>query len=341
MKATITETQKNEKELTITFTPAEMEKFLDTAASHLAVDMKIKGFRDGKVPRSVVESTQGKQAVWNEAAPHAVEEGYRAALKEHKIEPIGQPRVDILKLVPGNNFEFKAVVPTMPHVELPDYKSIAQRVREKETKEVNVEDGEVEDALKWLQKSRTPQTEESKESPSIDDAFAKSLGNFENLEALKKNIGEGIQQEKEQKEKERIRLRILEEIGKKLKLDIPDSLIEGELNKMHEEFTNQIQQMEMTLEDYLKKIGKSEKDLREGWGDKARERVMVGLILRLIAEHEEIEADDEKVETEANNYLKQFGSVGDAEKKIDPEALRTHIRGILKNEKVFQLLEEQ
>lgn len=70
---------------------------------------------------------------------------------ENKIEAIGQPEVSILKLAKGNPFEFKAKVAVLPEVRLPDYKKIALEVKRNK---ILVEDGEVEEALSWLQKSR-------------------------------------------------------------------------------------------------------------------------------------------------------------------------------------------
>ena len=61
--------------------------------------------------------------------------------------------------------------------------------------------------------------------------------------------------------------------------------------------------------------------------------------MRAIADAENIEADPDEVEKEANKYLMQFGSVEEAKKNIDPNRLKSYISGIIKNEKVFELLE--
>lgn len=371
MNVNVTDLEKNEKELSFSLTPADMERFLDSAAKRLSKDMKIKGFREGSVPRNVVESTLGREKVWHEASSEAIEESFINAIREHNIEPIGRPRVEVLKLVPDNDFEFKAIVPISPEVTLPDYKGIAKKIN-KEKKEVTVEEKEIEETLKMLQRSRAQQemSEEDKKDtdgkdadkkaaspskssdgdssgqaldeklPELNDEFAKNLGNFENLEALKKSVGDGIKKEKEHTERERIRIKVLEEIGKQIKIEISDVLLQNELDKMQEEFTGQIASMGMQTEEYLKNIKKTWKEVREGWADRALQRIMAALLLREIADAEDIEPDVSTIEEESEKYLRQHGSIEEAKKSIDPEALRLYIRGILRNEKVLELLEE-
>ena len=87
--------------------------------------------------------------------------------------------------------------------------------------------------------------------PKIDDEFAKSLGKFENLEKLKANLKEGMEAEKEKKNLEKWRTEAIEEIIKRSQMEIPDILLEGEMDKMMVEFEQNIAQMGMAMEAYL------------------------------------------------------------------------------------------
>lgn len=356
MNVNISDLEKNEKELSFLLTPSDMEKFLDKAAQRLSRDMKVKGFREGKVPRSVVENSFGAEAVWREAASEAIEESYLEAARKHHLEAIGKPRVEVLKLVPGNDFEFKATIPTYPDITLPDYKAIAKKMYGKKQPPVEVEDREVDETLKMLQKTRAMQaeqpvssaegfgqkkSEDKKEAlPELDDAFAKSVGNFENLEVLKKSMKDGIHKEKEQKVIELLRLQVLEEVERKTELAISDILIENELDRMQDELSHQISSSKMTSESYLEGIKKTWKEVRDGWKEKAHKRVVTSLLLRAIAEDAHIEVSEDAVNEEAHKYVSQFGNVEEAKKNIDPAALKIYIRGILRNEKVFELFEQ-
>lgn len=348
MNIEVNNIDKTQQELTITLSPEEMEPFLNEAAKHLAKNMKVKGFREGHVPRNVVENSVGAETLWREAAPGAIEDAYWKAVEQKDIQAIGMPEVNVVTLVPGNDFVFKATVPVMPDLELPDYKKIARDVIKEEDKEVTVDEKELEESLQYLQRSRAggAGTEEkdgsaAEKEPKLDDEFARSVGDFKNLEDLKKNMRQGLKHEKETRQKQATRLRILEEIAKKVDLKIPESLIKAELDKMQDELAQQVSQMGMTLDQYMEQAKKNLEEVREGWRDKAKERVVSAIILHAIADAEDVEIPEEELEKEANKYLQRFGDTEEAQKEIDPARLRSYIRGILKNEKVFELLEQQ
>jgi len=344
MKTDIKDIGKSQKEILISLSPKEMEPFLDKAANRLAKDMKIKGFREGHIPRNIVEGSVGKDRVWQEASGEIIEEKYIDILETQKISPIGRPQVSVLKLVPGNNFEFKIVIPVMPEVVLPDYREIAKKYLSKHQEKVSITDKEVEDALKWLQKTRgeSDTDKDKKTKPQeLDDKFAQSLGDFKTLEDLKKSVKEGLLQEKEQKQKQRARLEILDEIEKKIDLEIPEILIQEELDKMQRELEQQAESLGMSLEKYLENAKQTLQTVRAGWESTAKNRIANTLILRLIADKENIEPDEGEIEERVNKYLSQFSNTEEAQKDIDPEYLRLYIRGIIKNEKVFAFLEDE
>lgn len=173
----------------------------------------------------------------------------------------------------------------------------------------------------------------------LNDDFAKTLGSFETLEAMKENIRGGLMKEKEEKEKQRIRSLAIEEVAKNAKMEIPEALVASELEKMAADFRSNIEQMGMKWDDYLGHIKKSFDDLKKEWRPEAEKRVRIALCLREIARKENIEAGEEEVRGRADELLRQFKSVAEAEKKIDHGQLLEYTRGIVRNEKVFEFLE--
>jgi trigger factor len=113
-----------------------MEEGMKDAYHHLVQTANIPGFRKGKAPRAVVESTVGKGRMLEEAIDHMIPEAYRKALDEQKIEPYAQPEVEITKADP---LVFKAVVPLFPTVTLGDYKSIRLKQEVSEIKAENID----------------------------------------------------------------------------------------------------------------------------------------------------------------------------------------------------------
>lgn len=176
------------------------------------------------------------------------------------------------------------------------------------------------------------------ELPEIDDNFAKTVGKFENMEALKNSIREGILTEKEQKEKERVRLNVIEAISGQTFFEIPKVLIEHELDKMIVEFEASVRNMGgLSFDDYLEQIKKTKEDLRKELTGDAEKRARIALILREIAEKEKIQVSDEEITEHMTKTLSRYPE--EEVKKIDLERLKDYTLGVIKNEKVFKLLE--
>lgn len=194
-------------------------------------------------------------------------------------------------------------------------------------------------ARRVLDTNVTMRSVKERKMPELDDEFAKTLGAFDSADALKASIREGIAEEKKEKEKQRIRIMIADEITKKSEMDVPDVLIESEIEKMLGEIRLGVEQMGMQFDDYLQHIKKTVEDLKASWQDEALRRVCVALVLREIAHREKIEPAPEEVEDAAQKYLQQFSDSEQAAKNIDPDNLRAHAAGVLRNEKTFEFLE--
>lgn len=176
--------------------------------------------------------------------------------------------------------------------------------------------------------------------PELNDESVKSLGNFSSVEDLKKNIRDGLTQEKEAREKQKIRSAIVEGIAAPLKTEIPEVLLTSELAKMLHELKNGIENMQMDWADYLLHIKKSEEDLKKEWRGEAEKRVKAALVLRAMAREEKIEPSEEEVKIAADQYLTRFEDAEEARKSIDPDELKEYTKGVLRNEKVFEFLEK-
>lgn len=175
--------------------------------------------------------------------------------------------------------------------------------------------------------------------PELNDEWAKSLGRFNNLKELEKSISDGLLFEKETKERERLRALMLEKIVKETKVELPEVLVENEIEHHLHEISHLAQDNGMTMEDYLKKINKGEKSLRDDLRLEAEKTLKGALVLRQISRLEQIEPKTEEIETATNEFLKHYGDQKETEKNIDRAALFEYTRERLTNEKVFQFLE--
>jgi trigger factor len=173
----------------------------------------------------------------------------------------------------------------------------------------------------------------------LNDKFAQELGKFKNLEELKKNIQKGLGIEKEAKEKERWRLAVLDKIITDTKADIPEILIHTEIEKMMEELKSQLEKIQLTFEKYLEQIKKTEEKLRKDFQELAKKRVFSSLVLREIGLLEKIEVSENEIKEKTNEILQQIPDPK-VKEKINPEDLKEFALGIVRNEKVFQILEK-
>ncbi len=175
--------------------------------------------------------------------------------------------------------------------------------------------------------------------PELNDEFAKKLGNFNNLDELRKTIKEGIKKEKEINEKQKRKSDILEKIALETKVELPENLVTLEKQNMLEDLKANVKKnLKIPFEQYLSQIKKSEKELENSFDEKARKRVKGFLILKEIGKKENVIVKEEEVDSAVNQFLKNFPDVEKA-KEIDLSRLKEYYKGVIFNEKVFQLLD--
>lgn len=175
----------------------------------------------------------------------------------------------------------------------------------------------------------------------LNDDFAKSLGDFKSLDELRKSIESGLFQEKEKKEKQRIKIELIEKVAEESRAEIPENLIEEELEKMINEFKLSITGLGLDFEKYLQEIHKTIDELRQEWKKQAKKRVRISICLNAIAEKEKIEIGEDEVESKINEELKNYPNIEEIRKNIDLKALKEYTKDVLRNEKVLGLLEKE
>ncbi len=121
----------------------------DRAFRRLAKNAKLPGFRPGKVPRKVFEQAYGSAVISSEAMEDVVPAVYAKAVREHDLEPIDRPKMELLPEEEGQPTRIKAVVDVRPEISLGQYKGLGM-----ESEPVNVTDEDVDRALNALARDR-------------------------------------------------------------------------------------------------------------------------------------------------------------------------------------------
>lgn len=124
MKVTTEKIDNHKVVLEITVPQEEVKKGLDLAFAKLSKKINIPGFRKGKVPRNVLISKIGKQALLEEAFDIVAPNALNKALVEQNLDPVVRPEVDIITLEEEKELVFKATIVPKPEIELGEYKNL-------------------------------------------------------------------------------------------------------------------------------------------------------------------------------------------------------------------------
>lgn len=418
------ELPKSELEFTVEIPWEEMQNHVEVASRRISKDVKISGFRPGKVPYDVLKQRLGEAVIMEEAANITVRAVMPGILEEEKRDVIAAPKIEVTKIAANNPFMFKAVVPLLPELKLGDYKNLKakkkpievtdqdvnkiladlQRRRAKEKlvnreakkgdkvefnldiylDKVPIEGGQgkktqlilgsgefmpgFEDQVvgmrkdeekeftlhfpkKYYQKNLAGRPGEFKvkllsvferELPELNDEFAKSLGKFNNLEELKKNLTENIGHEKGEKEKQRFELELIEEVVKKSEFaEFSDTVIGVETDKMMSELKADVVQMGMKYEDYLKQLKKTEEELKKELAPQAERRIKAALVTRKVAGAEKITVDDKTLDAEIQKSLAMYQDNEEIKNQLNSPSYKSYLRNMLTSRQVFEFLAKQ
>lgn len=350
---------------------AELQAERNAAIVALGKDVELDGFRKGHIPTPVLEKHLGEMAILAEMAERAIAHAYPHIIHEHDVEAIGQPQIEVTKIAPDNPLAFTATVATVPKFELPDYETIAKEVNTNRSPD-EVTDEEVEAQVKDIQKRKaayeklqakaaptegdgdtndatelpTPESEAAKaaadggevtdeELPELTDEYVKTLGQpgqFENVEDFKAKLREHIEIEKKQKNTGEHRAKITDSIIEKTDVELPQVLVDSEINQMFAQMQEDLTRAELSLDDYLAHIKKTKEELIEEWKPAAEKRATLQLVLNEIAKKEELVPDKDAVEAQTKELMERF-------KDADEQRVRLYVASVLLNEEVMKLLE--
>lgn len=167
MQIEIKKLPKSRVEISFELTAEELKPFIEKAVSNASQSVKIEGFRPGKAPRDLIEQKIGQAALYEEAAELAVRKTYVAAVLEKNLNVIGRPEIQILKLAPGNPFNYKAIAAVLPEIKLPDCKIIAAETKSR-AKPAEVPEKEINETVEHVRKSRAKHSAVNREAKEGD-----------------------------------------------------------------------------------------------------------------------------------------------------------------------------
>lgn len=350
-------------EVTITAPWADLQPTWDQTLQKMAAEVELPGFRKGQAPINMAEQNLGIK-LQDEVLKTAMPQFLIEALKGTDIIPIDYPKYDLISFTKGNQLQFKATITNRPAVTVGNYKTIkAARPTPKPVTEEEVQKV-VDDLYKRWQarqssvvsnqpSDKSQNTGQAGQSGSIsfnggqpqtpagngqasgpNDEFARAMGAL-SLTDLRGKIRKDLEGNVSYNNELDYEEAILQEVEKITTVELPEILIQDELNRMLVSLQRRVADMGLLLEDYLKSQGKTLDALKTEWRVQAEKNVRMELGLAEIARQENVTISDAELQAEVDKI--QDAKV---KKQFESQEPRLHLRHALRQTRTLDLLKK-
>lgn len=378
----------NEVNLEIEVDKSEVSNQLKKVYNDLSYKVKIPGFRRGKVPRNILNLHLGKEYFYQKTAEILIPGSYNDAIKIVNIEPIEQPRINIIQIEEDKPLIYEASVQVKPEVKIGSLKeikiekenlkitsedveneikriqeshAILKVVKNREAKDGDfliidaeayikgklIEKSKVEKQIIQLGKSPIPEFNKKllgckpgeekeikivvpkdakdkelagkeilykikvleikeRELPELNDDFAKTVGEFSDLNDLRSAINKELNKKIDRINKNNFEQKLLKKVAEICEVKVPDVLVEREVNYMMESLENDLKSQKLSLQDYYKNINSDEETVKKEYKVVAEERIKQELILDKIARENGIEVSEKEIKDKIKTIAKEI-----------------------------------
>ncbi|MDD2213292.1 MAG: trigger factor [Oscillospiraceae bacterium] len=400
MASAIEKLEHNVVRIDLDIDQATFQHGLEFAYHKNAKRFSIPGFRKGKAPMSMVIRYYGEGVLYDDAIDHVVNPAYAEAVKEHDLQPVARPQMEIKEIGMDKGLKLSVEVTVKPEVKLGQYKGV-----EAVKPEAVVTDQQVDDALKQTQERNSrmvpvedrailegdtvninyegfkgeeafeggkgedydlvigshtfiPGFEEQllgknsgdefdiqltfpedyhseelkgqavrfhvlinsvkvKELPVMDDEFAKDVSEFDTMDEYRNSVREDLQKTADTRARNVFQDNAVKAVAANTEIDIPEVMIENELDNLVGQQDQQLRMQGLSLEQYLQYVGQDMAAFREQFKERAAERVRNSLTLEAVADKEELTAEEADVEKQIADLAARYG--------MKPEALKAEL----------------
>lgn len=175
--------------------------------------------------------------------------------------------------------------------------------------------------------------------PQLDDEFAQDVSEFDTLDELKDDIRNRLKEQKKNEEESYKRNTLVEKAAENAEIDVPDVMVEHEIDHMVQHFQQQLQMQGINLEQYSQFTGQEVSEIREQFREEAGKKVRANLVLDTIAQEENIQVSDDEVEDELKKLAEQMGRDTDEVRRLlQNQGGMDQVKQELKTRKTIDLL---
>ena len=421
MATTYEKLSSNKVKLGFTVEPEKFEEGIAKAYRKMVKKISIPGFRKGKAPMKVIEAHYGESVFYEEAFDAIFPEIYQEALKEHNVEVVDRPELDVQEIGRGKELKFTVEVFVRPDVELGQYKNlgIVKTVDEVTEDDVKAEIERARDrAARWVSVERPAKLDDQvdinykgflgeeqfeggtadnyelvlgsgsfipgfedqlvgaetgadvdvnvtfpeqyhaenlagkavvfhvhingireKEMPELDDDFVKEASETANtVEEYKAEIRERLEKQADNRAEAAFENEVIEKVSENAKVDIPQAMIEDQIDNMLRDMEMRMMYQGMKLDDYFKYTGQTREQVREMYKPSAEERVKTQLVLDAVMKAEDIKADEAETDVEIAKYADQSKKTLDEFKATLSDGDKAYFTEIASLQKTLEFL---
>lgn len=420
MKVKIDKKEKSQVVLEFTMEAEEFSKALDKAFEKNQKHFKVPGFRNGKVPRNVVEKVYGEGVLYESIIEDTVDEEYLKAVKENNLEIVARPELDIKQIGSGKDFIYTITTYVKPEINVKQYKGLEikkveakvaaadvnaeiEKVREKnavveevtnralksgdisnidfegfcdgvafeggkaekfdltigsnqfipgfedqligmkigEEREINVKFPEEYHSKDLAGKDSMFKVKlnsiKEKKLAKIDDEFAKDVSEFQTLDEYKKDLKAKLLEAKKKQAEAEKETEVITKLVENVEEDIPDGMVETEIDNMLEQFNQNLAYQGLDIEKYCEYMGSSKEKFRETLKPNALRDVKLKLALEFVKKAENVTVEEKDIDDKIIELSKQYGD-GSAEHLLKNENARAYMREQISQEKTLKII---
>lgn len=186
----------------------------------------------------------------------------------------------------------------------------------------------------------TVHTIKTKELPDLDDEFASEVSECDTLDEYKDEVKKKIKERKENEAKEKKENQAVDKAVENAQMEIPKPMLDLQVRQMADDFARRMQQQGLSMEQYFQFTGMTAERMMSELEPQAEKRIKTRLVLEAIAEAENIEVSDERLDEELQKMADAYQMEIDKLKEFMGDSEKTQIKADIAVQEAVTLLVE-
>ncbi|MBU0708347.1 hypothetical protein KJ596_01190 [Patescibacteria group bacterium] len=334
MAISVEKLPKSKVKITAKPTQKEIKEAVNKALRQLSEQIDIPGFRKGKAPLNMVRERINDTKLSMDALDILATDLFREAIKQHNLWPVSRPEVslpkspdsqkDIQELTQIKDFSIEYTVEIRPEIKLENYENLpvskpSVMIKESEIEKAiqNIftewkgnqpvkEENEIATATTLSEAEQKATQAQQKNAETLakiekshpDDEWAQIIGEID-LNSLKAKVKELLLSAKRADAEKMLEQQIFDTlIAQNPSFDIPESLINDQLEREEKQLRQQLERTKTSLDDFLKQRKQTLEEIKMKWRQVIEKNLKIELILQQIADEQKVAVEDEEVSRE-------------------------------------------